>query len=190
MFTDPVLLDLQKKFKIKEYWGGKENYFIDLLENIIGQQLSVKVAKVIFGRFIALFKTHTPSAEEILAVSHETYRAQGLSNAKARYIKNIAQTVIDKELLIENFDQMTDEEIKTQLVKIKGIGNWTAEMFLIFSMKRPDVFSLGDLGLRTAIEKLYGIKRDNLKKIEKLSKTWAPHRTLACRLLWSSLDNT
>lgn len=190
MLTDPILLDLQKKHQIKEYWGGKDNYFIDLLENIIGQQLSVKVAKVIFGRFIALFKTRTPSAEGILAIPHEIYRAQGLSNAKARYVKNIAQAVIDKELLIENFDQMTDEEIKTQLVKIKGIGNWTAEMFLIFSMKRPDIFSLGDLGLRTAVEKLYRIKRDNLKEIEKLSKTWAPHRTLASRLLWSSLDNT
>lgn len=189
MLTDPILLDLQKKFKTKEYWGGKDNYFIDLLENIIGQQLSIKVAKVIFGRFIALFDTPTPSAEEILAIPNETYRAQGLSNAKAQYVKNIAQAVIDNELQTENFDQMTDEQIKDQLVKIKGIGNWTAEMFLIFSMKRPDVFSLGDLGLRTAIEKLYGIKRDNLKKIEKLSKTWSPYRTLASRLLWSSLDN-
>ena len=155
----------------------------------MGQQLSIKVAKIINGRFLKLFENQNPTPEEVITIPHEIYRAQGLSNAKAKYIKNIAQAVIDKELLIENFDQMTDEEIKAQLVKIKGIGNWTAEMFLIFSMKRPDVFSLGDLGLRTAIEKLYGIKRDNLKKIEKLSKTWAPHRTLASRLLWSSLDN-
>lgn len=189
MLTDPVLLDLQKKFKIKEYWGGKETYFIDLLENIIGQQLSIKVAKVIFGRFISLFPNATPSAQEIVDIPHETYRAQGLSNAKAKYVKNIAQAIINGELLIDKFEGMSDEEIKTQLVKIKGIGNWTAEMFLIFSMRRPDIFSPGDLGLRAAIEKLYGIKRDNLKKIEKLSKTWAPNRTLASRLLWASLDN-
>lgn len=190
MFTDPVLLDLQKKFEIKEYWGGQENLFLDLIENIMGQQLSIKVAKIINGRFLNLFENKNPTPQEVIAIPHETYRAQGLSNAKARYVKNIAQAVIDKELLIENFAKMTDEEIKEQLVKIKGIGNWTAEMFLIFSLKRPDVFSLGDLGLRTAIEKLYDIKRDNLKEIEKLSKTWAPHRTLASRLLWSSLDNT
>lgn len=185
--SDPIMKRLMGKNQLKEYYGGSGDRFLDLIETVTGQQLSMKVAKSIFARFLALYpKTATPTA--VLATPDEKLRSVGLSRSKALYVQNIAEAVSSGTLLLDQFEKLTDEEIKTELIKIKGLGPWSAEMFLIFSLKRPDVFSVGDLGLRTAIERLYGIKRDDLKKIEKLSETWRPHRTLACRLLWSSLE--
>lgn len=185
--NDPILKSLLSKHPLKEYYGGDGNYFLDLIEIVTGQQLSMKAADTILARFLALFPAK-PKPDEVLAVTIETLRSVGLSNSKANYVRNIAQAVSSGSLPLNQFEKLTDEKIKHELIKIKGIGPWSAEMFLIFSLKRPDVFSVGDLGLRTAIERLYGIKRDNLKQIEKLAESWHPHRSLACRLLWSSLD--
>jgi len=185
---DPVMKQLITKHQIKEYYGGQNNHFLDLIEIVIGQQLSMKAADSILKRFLALFPAK-PKPDDVLKVSVEKLRAVGLSNSKANYVKNIAQAISTGTLLLDQFEKLADEEIKKELIKIKGIGPWSAEMFLIFSLKRPDVFSVGDLGLRSAIEKLYGIKRDNLKEIEKLADSWHPHRSLACRYLWASLDN-
>ena len=182
---DKVLKKLIAKFEIKQYWGHQSNHFLDLVEIITGQQLSMKAADTIFKRFLALFSTK-PKPEDILKIPIDKLRSIGLSNSKSRYVHNIASAIVDSSLPLDRLDKMTGDEVKKELIKIKGIGPWSAEMFLMFSLKRPDVFSVGDLGLRTAIEKLYGIKRDNLKQIEKLAETWRPHRTLACRLLWSS----
>lgn len=186
-FRDTILNSLSKKFQLKEYWGGSGDYFLDLIEIVTGQQLSMKAADTIFKRFLGLFPGQ-PQPADVLIVSIDQLRSIGLSNSKAIYIQNIAQAVSSGNLSLDQFEKLTDDEIKKELIKIKGLGPWSAEMFLMFSLKRPDVFSVGDLGLRTAIENLYGIKRDNLKKIEKLSQTWRPHRTLACRLLWASLE--
>ena len=175
------------KHQIKEYWGGQQDLFLDLVEIITGQQLSIKVAKSIFDRFLALYpKTSTPG--DVLTTSDEKLRRIGLSGSKVKYVKNIAEAISSGALPLNQLEKLSDDEVKKELLKIKGIGPWSAEMFLIFSLKRPDVFSVGDLGLRTAIEKLYGIKRDNLKKIEKLAADWRPHRSLACRYLWASLE--
>ncbi len=187
LYADPVMQQLVTKYQIKEYWGGRGDYFLDLVEIITGQQLSIKAAKSIFDRFLALFP-EVPTPIAFLALPAEKLRAIGFSTPKAKYVKNLAEAISSGDLLLNQFEKMVDEEIKKELIKIKGIGPWSAEMFLIFSLKRPDVFSVGDLGLRTAIERLYGIKRDNLKKIEKLSQSWRPHRTLASRLLWASLE--
>ncbi len=185
---DPVMRKLIAKHQIKEYYGSQNNYFLDLVEIVIGQQLSMKAADSILKRFLTLFPAK-PKPDDVLKVSVEKLSAVGLSNSKVNYVKNIASAISSGALILDQLEKQTDDEIKKELIKIKGIGPWSAEMFLIFSLKRPDVFSVGDLGLRSAIEKLYGIKRDNLKEIEKLADSWRPHRSLASRLLWASLDN-
>ncbi len=124
----------------------------------------------LFKRFLALFPDK-PKPDDVLKVSVEKLRSVGFSNPKANYVRNIAQAITSGALLLDQFEKMTDDEVKSELLKIKGIGPWSAEMFLIFSLKRPDVFSVGDLGLRTAIERLYGISRDDKKAI--LALKWA-----------------
>jgi DNA-3-methyladenine glycosylase II len=147
------------------------------------------VADVIWGRFEALIDgAITP--EKVLALNDEALRGAGLSRNKAAYIKNIAQAVADGSLTLNKFNDMTDEGIKAQLTAIKGIGEWTAEMFLIFSLGRPDVFSKGDGGLARAINNLYGNGAELAVK-ERLSITeaWKPYRSIASLYLWRSLDN-
>lgn len=185
---DPVMRKLITKHQLKEYYGGTGNHFLDLVEIVTGQQLSMKAADRIFARFIGLFDTKSPKPEDVLKISSENLRSVGLSNSKVLYVRNIAEAIFSGSLHLDQFEKLTDEEIKNELIKIKGIGPWSAEMFLIFSLKRLDIFSVGDLGLRTAIEKLYGISRDNQKAILELAESWRPHRTLASRLLWASLD--
>ena len=182
---DPVMKKLIAKHQIKEYWGGQKDLFLDLIEIITGQQLSMKAADTILARFLALFPAK-PKPDEVLAVTIETLRSVGLSNSKANYVRNIAQAIFSGSLPLDQLEKQSDDEVKRELIKIKGIGPWSAEMFLIFSLKRPDIFSVGDLGLRTAIEKLYGISRDDQKAILALAESWRPHRSLACRYLWAS----
>ncbi len=117
-------------------------------------------------------------------------RSVGLSTAKVKYIKDLAVKVQKKEVLLYKLEKMSDEEVIEHLVQVKGIGRWTGEMFLMFALQRPDVFSHGDLGLRNAIQKLYKFKKaPTQKQIEKIVSKWSPHRTLASRYLWKSLDN-
>lgn len=186
-FKDKILNQLRDQFQIKEYWGGRNDHFLDLVEIITGQQLSLKAAKSIFDRFLNLY-SGAPTPTTVLDTPDEKLRAIGFSSSKVRYVKNIASAIVGGDLNLEVLDALSDDEIYQQLTKIKGLGPWSVEMFLIFSLKRPDVFSVGDLGLRTAIEKLYGISRDDKKTILALSDTWRPHRTLAARLLWASLE--
>lgn len=176
------------KHQIKEYYGGQNNHFLDLVEIVIGQQLSMKAADSTLKRFLDIFPVK-PKPDDILNLPADKLRAVGLSNSKVNYVKAIASAISSGVLLLDQLKNLPDDDIKKELIKIKGIGPWSAEMFLIFSLKRPDVFSVGDLGLRSAIEKLYGIKRDNFKEIEKLAESWHPHRSLAARYLWASLDN-
>ena len=189
LHNDPIMAKLLKKHKLQDYYGGNGNHFLDLIEIVVSQQLSVKVADVIYARFLTLFTTKTPTPKEILNVTVDNLRSIGLSRSKANYVQNIASALDSGSLVISQIPNLSDEGVKKELVKIKGLGPWSAEMFLIFSLKRPDIFAVGDLGLRTAIEKLYGVKRDSLKEIEKLSQSWRPHRSLASRLLWASLEN-
>ncbi|MBI2326241.1 DNA-3-methyladenine glycosylase 2 family protein [Candidatus Collierbacteria bacterium] len=186
--NDPVMRKLIAKHQIKEYYGGQNNYFLDLVEIVIGQQLSMKAADSILKRFLGIFPVK-PKPDDVLNLPADKLRAVGLSNSKANYVKNIASAISPGAIILDQLEKLTDDEIKKELIKIKGIGPWSVEMFLIFSLKRPDVFSVGDLGLRTAIEKLYGISRNDQKAILALAQTWHPHRSLASRLLWASLDN-
>jgi DNA-3-methyladenine glycosylase II len=167
------------------------NLFRDLLEAIVNQQLSAKASTTIFNRFLDLFPNKTlPDPTEILKLSEETLRTCGISHQKASYIKSLAEEISSQRLVLENLHLLSDEAVITELTKVKGIGRWTAEMFLIFSLGRQDTFSLGDLGLRSAVAKLYGVDREDKTKIEKISQAWEPYRSLACLYLWKSLDNT
>jgi DNA-3-methyladenine glycosylase II len=164
-------------------------YFCSLAEAIISQQLSVKASDTITKRFIALFgKKPFPTPQEVLHMPTAKIRKTGVSGAKARYIKDLARHVAEKRLDFHKFSKWADEEIITHLTAVHGIGRWTAEMFLMFSLSRPDVFSPGDQGLKNAIRKLYGLKKEpSVKQLKQISDAWKPHRTLACRYLWRSL---
>lgn len=167
------------------------NYFQSLTEAIISQQLSDKAATTIVNRFKALFRgIDFPSPKQVLRKSDSELRSVGVSGSKASYIKNLARAVEDKTVHFGDVEKLSDEEIIEMLVKVKGIGRWTAEMFLIFSLGRPDVFSFGDLGLRNAIKKLYSLRQDpSPKQLHKISSRWQPYRTCASLYLWASLNN-
>lgn len=185
---DPIMKTLVDKHQIKEYWGGQSDYFLDLTEIVTGQQLSMKAADAIFKRLLGLFPDK-PTPKQILTLSADQLRAIGYSRPKASYLHNIALAVEKGSLPIDQLDTLTDDKISTAVTAIKGLGPWSAEMFLMFSLKRPDIFSVGDLGIRTAISRLYHLDREDKPAIIKLSENWRPFRTYACRYLWASLDS-
>jgi DNA-3-methyladenine glycosylase II len=187
---DPIMKELIETLDAPIFTVSN-NLFFDIVDSIVSQQLSTKAAATILKRFLDLFETKpAPTPEEILQQSDESMRAAGLSFQKIKYVKGLSQAIINKELDLKDIPNLSDEEIINELTKIKGIGRWTAEMILMFSLHRPDIFSIGDLGLRNAVSKLYSIDRDNLKEIEKIAVCWSPFRTLASRYLWKSLNNT
>lgn len=161
-------------------------YFADLAETIISQQLSGRAASTIFGRFKRLCGRITP--ENVLKLRDEDMRNCGLSNAKVQYTKDLAKHIKDKKINLAKISLLPNEEIINKLVQVKGIGRWTAEMFLMFTLGREDVFSHGDLGLRNAIKKLYQLDNPTTKEIENIVQKWSPYRTWASRILWKSLD--
>lgn len=189
MFKDPVLKKLVKQYGPPPTRADRSEFlYEELIESIIGQQLSGKAADTIFKRFLALYKNSKfPKPKELLETDTEKLRSAGMSYGKAGYIKNIAQAFLDKRIDVKNLQKMSDEKVIEELTKIKGVGKWTAEMILIFTFKRGDVFSLGDAGLKRAIKNLYKIEDE--KKILKLSQKWKPNRSLACWYLWRSLEN-
>jgi DNA-3-methyladenine glycosylase II len=164
-----------------------EDLFQDIIRSIVGQQLSVKAADTIYGRVLNLVGTSEPGS--FLKHEDAALRACGLSFAKIKYIKSLCESVLNKEVDLESLRNLKDEEVIEELVKLKGIGVWTAEMLLIFGLGKEDIFSYGDLGVRNAISNLYKVDRDNREKIMKIQKKWAPFRSYACRYLWKSLDN-
>lgn len=185
---DPILKNVIDNTELNNITPSKK-FFHDLLESITSQQLSIKAADTIYNRFKSLLPADfTP--EDVFALAHEQMRSAGLSNAKSTYIHAIAHEIVVNKMDTNDLYQLPDEQVIERLTKIKGIGKWTAEMTLIFALARPDVFSVGDLGLRTAIEKLYGIERTEIKRISELSHSWKPYRSYASRYLWKSLKNS
>jgi len=167
----------------------RTDYFVVLCESIINQQLSEKAGDTIWKRFSALFSNKKVTPEKVLALPDSKIRAVGTSWSKVAYIKNLATHVRQKTIRLDALSNMSNEVIITELTKVKGIGPWTAEMFLMFSLGREDVFLYGDLGLRNAIKRLYKLKRDPTRKqLEKIVNKWAPYRTWAARILWRSLE--
>jgi DNA-3-methyladenine glycosylase II len=161
-----------------------------LLRSIVGQQLSTKAARTIYGRMLELFDGHAPTPEQLLAVDPDRIRAAGLSRPKINYLRDLAQHVEDGELQLELLDELPDEEVIEQLTAVKGIGEWSAHMFLMFHLGRPDVLPVGDQGIRRAVQVQYRLRKlPDPKRLEKIARPWRPYRTLACLYLWSSLDN-
>jgi DNA-3-methyladenine glycosylase II len=164
--------------------------FKALVHAIMSQQLSSKAADTIARRFDALFGGRFPTPAEVLTMPHDRLRSVGLSGAKARFIQDLAQRVVDGSLRLDALDAMSDADVVSALTTVKGIGRWTAEMFLMFRLHRPDVLPLGDLGIVKAIQKAYRLrKRPTPERMVRLGESWRPYRSVACWYLWASLDN-
>jgi DNA-3-methyladenine glycosylase II len=186
---DPIIEALIKKYGELD-WNYEVDIYRDIIESIISQQLSVKASDTIFKRVIDLFGGKLPTPQEVLLMPDEKMRACGVSFSKIKYIKGFCQVIVDKQIDLENLPTLSDEEVVEELTQLKGIGKWTAEMILIFTLKRPDIFSMGDLGLRTAVSRLYMVDRDDIKAIEKITSKWMPFRSMASRYLWKSLEKS
>ena len=178
-------LDLEARVR-----GRPADAYGALLRAIVGQQLSVKAARSIYGRLTELFGGHTPTPEELLAVDTDALRGVGLSRAKAAYLRSLAEHVLSGELELDRLDELSDEAVIREVTAVKGLGQWTADMFLIFHLGRPDVLPVGDLGVRRAVERLYSLEGlPSAEELEALGERWRPYRSLASLYLWESLDN-
>lgn len=162
-----------------------------LVRSIVGQQLSVAAARAIYGRLLEHFGGRAPSPQEVLAQEEEDLRAAaGLSRAKVGFLRSLAERLVAGELELDRVAGLADEEIVVELCSVRGIGEWSAHMFLIFQLERPDVLAVGDLGVRRAVQRAYGLPAlPSAGELRALAEPWRPHRTLACRYLWRSLDN-
>ena len=198
--VDPVLrgvIDAIEKDGGIGVRGGRrgidpDDHYGALVRAIIGQQLSAKVAYVMNERLLERFGGRPPTPAEVLAEDPEELRAAiGLSRMKVQFLRSLAEHVTDGSLQLEKMDELSDEDVIAELVAVKGIGEWTAHMFLIFHLQRPDVLAVGDLGIRSAIKGAYEL--DELpgpSEMETIAAPWRPYRSVACRYLWRSLDNT
>jgi DNA-3-methyladenine glycosylase II len=170
--------------------GSRPDPYEALARAIVGQQLSTKAAASIWSKLLAQFDGATPSPEELLARTPAQLRKAGLSRSKVEFLRDLARRVRDGDLDLKRLAKLSDEDVVAELTEVKGIGRWTAEMFLIFHLARPDVVSTGDLGIRRAVQLSYGL--DDLpgpEELERIAQEWRPHRTLACLYLWRSLAN-
>jgi DNA-3-methyladenine glycosylase II len=171
--------------------GSRPDPYETLAQAIVGQQLSTKAAASIWGKLQDAFGGKTPTPKQVLAADEETLRGAGLSRAKVGFLRDLASRITEGELDLERLPELADEDIVAELIEIHGVGRWTAEMFLIFHLGRPDVVSTGDLGIRRAVQVAYGL--DDLPapaELERIAEPWRPHRTLACLYLWRSLAAT
>lgn len=162
-----------------------------LVRAIVGQQLSAKAAFAINARLLERFDGRPPLPREVLDCDPEELRAAaGLSRAKVGFLRSLAEHVLSGELELERMESLPDEEVIAELVAVKGIGIWTAHMFLIFHLERPDILAVGDLGIRAAMRRAYDLEElPGPAQMEQIAQPWRPHRSTACRFLWRSLDN-
>jgi DNA-3-methyladenine glycosylase II len=182
------LIDAQPPFVLEQ----RNKVYLRLCSSILSQQLSTTVAKVLYTRFLSLYDGKEPTAKEILKTPVEVFRSIGFSNAKASYVHNVCRFFIENKVTDAALSKMSNEEIIDLLTQIKGVGKWTVEMILMFTLGREDVFAFDDLGLKQSLVKLYNIKETDkkllLKKMEVISQKWSPYRTYACRYLWNWKD--
>lgn len=188
---DPVLAGVIETYGEINYPPPKD-IFVSIASSIVGQQLSNKAADTIWSRLIKLFPGNLVTPKAILDLDLATIRTVGTSWAKARSLQDLAQKALDGTLQLNKLDTMSDEEVINHLVLVKGIGRWTAEMRLMFSLGRQDVLPLDDVGIQNAMVKLYGLNRklkSRPQKMTKIASPWRPYRTIACWYLWKYLDN-
>jgi DNA-3-methyladenine glycosylase II len=194
--SDPVLAGLIERVgaSLSSSQDGRpdrDDHYGALVRTITGQQLSVLAARAIYGRLTDRFGGRTPTPQQILDDNPEELRAAaGLSRAKVSYLRSLAEHVLSGELELERMNELSDEAVTAELLAVKGLGQWSADMFLMFHLGRADVLPVGDLGIRRAIELAYGLEGlPDAETMERIAEPWRPHRTLACRYLWRSLDN-
>lgn len=196
MDLEAAILHLKKDHKLQEIiqkttitpFSPSGKVYFDLLESIVSQQLSVRVADTIFQRFCALFPNNYPSPDALQAINTEQLRLVGLSNQKAGYMKNVATFALEHGLENHPWSNYSDTEIINILTQIKGVGRWTAQMILMFTLGRPDIFPVDDLGIQQAIIRLYALPETGKalhQRMQEIATNWSPHRTIACRYLWA-----
>jgi DNA-3-methyladenine glycosylase II len=197
----PYILHLARDKKFAKIIAGKESFslskrrdvYLYLCFSILSQQLSTKVATVIRKRFLNLYPAK-PSPEQILATSFETLRSVGLSGAKANYVHNVARFSIEFGMDQKKLAKMNNEEVIEYLTKIKGVGRWTVEMLLMFTLGREDVFAVDDLGIQQAMIAVYKLDKSDKKKFRndmlRISAKWSPYRSFACLHLWRHKDKS
>lgn len=187
--TLKILIEKYKPFELKR----RKNVCLHTCRSIMSQQLSTKVADVIYKRFLNLFDGKEPTPEQILQVSPQTLRSIGLSNAKVSYVHNVARFAVEQGMDHRKLDRMGDEEVITYLTSIKGVGRWTAEMLLMFTLGREDICPIDDHGAAHALIKLYKLKIKDKKKLrekmQKIASAWSPYRTYAYLYLWRWKDD-
>jgi DNA-3-methyladenine glycosylase II len=191
--TDPVMRKL-----IEEHGkprparrSERHDHYGALVRSIVGQQLSTKAARSIYGRLTDRFGGRPPTPDEVLADDPEELRAAaGLSRAKVSFLRSLAEHVQGGDLDLDAMDALSDEDVIAELIAVKGLGQWSADMFLMFHLERPDVLPVGDLGIRRAVQQAYGLEElPGPTELERIAEPWRPYRTLASRYLWASLDN-
>ena len=170
--------------------GRPDDAYGTLVRTIVGQQLSVKAARSIYDRLTALFGGRAPTPQELISTDEEPLRAAGLSRPKVRYLRDLADRVLSGELDLGALQDLPDEEAAARIVAVKGLGQWSADIFLMFHLGREDVLPVGDLGIRRAVQKAYALAdAPGPDALRGLAAPWQPHRTLASLYLWESLDN-
>lgn len=190
LHKEPNISRIINSIKIPDFTPSQKIYD-DLLESIISQQLSVKVASVIYSRFLNLFPDNYPHPELVNSIEFDQLRKAGLSNQKAGYIQNVASFTLQHNLENKDWQNMSDDDILGFLTQIKGVGPWTVQMLLMFSLGRPDVFPIDDLGIQQGMAKIFGLQESGkaLKmKMVELAEPWRPYRTVACRYIWRWKD--
>ena len=193
----PYIAHLSKDKKLKRRieergeipLNKKKNIPLHLCASIMSQQLSVKVARVIYKRFLELYGKKEPTPRQIFDTPHETLRSIGLSNAKVSYVKNVAQFAIENDMSSRKLGKMSNEEVIEYLIPIKGVGRWTVEMLLIFTLGREDVFAPDDLGIQNFMVENFKLDTSNKKKLRedmfRISARWSPYRSFACLHIWN-----
>jgi DNA-3-methyladenine glycosylase II len=170
----------------------RKDHLTALVGAIVGQQLSTKAAATIFGRFVALFPENAiTNAAAIAVLDDAALRGVGLSGQKVGYLRDLCARIGDRRLQLDELEELPDEEVIERLTCVKGFGRWTAEMFLMFRLHRPDVLPVGDLGIVNAVQRLYRLrKRPDPRRLGKIGEAWRPYRSVACWYLWQTLRNT
>ena len=169
--------------------GRPDDAYGSLVRTIVGQQLSTKAARTIYARLAALFGDRPPTLAELIAAEEQTLREAGLSRQKIGYLRDLAARVQSGELELETLHELSDDDVSEKITAVKGLGRWSADMFLMFHLGRPDVLPVGDLGIRRAVERAYGLPDlPDEDALRELAGPWRPERTLACFYLWQTLE--
>jgi len=192
MRRDPVLAGAIKRIGVCRMADRqRKDHLTALVGAIVSQQLSTKAAATIFGRFTALFPdSQIPEAAAVAVITEAQLRTVGFSGQKIAYLRDLCARIMDGRLDLDALDALPDEDVVERLVAVKGFGRWTAEMFLMFRLHRPDVLPVGDLGILNAIQRLYRLRnRPKPERVRKIGEAWRPYRSVACWYLWQTLRN-